>query len=602
MVKDIKARDRPRFLSAQMKKAMIHTRNTAVKAVRTEDSTEDSRPEEIFQQTVENTTMRTAHIAVSGGRKMMHHGNGVVQARSDSPPIYEDAQWEEITPPRIPMEQSITEQGRQFARKKAETRTVRNRRIQERPKIDPSGSPFAKEEAQIRIKRPETTIKYSGRAIKGSQNKITVQSFDNLEKSLISQPHQSVSVKAHASQTARTVYTRRKEAKHAAEATEQAVKTIIRRILAAAKTLTASITAGMAIAVMASVIICLVGLMVASPFGIFFSREDSGTGYTMPDAITILNREFTQTIEQIKEEVAHDSVEMDNAGSAEMISNWGDVLAIYAVRTTTKDDAVEVASVTEEKLEILREIFWDMNSISYYTETVGNDEDGYSTVLHISVQTISCWEMVRHYHFDRKQQAMLEELMQPDYAELFQTLTGSYQNIDLSKEEIEDIIAHLPEDLSEERRQVILTAYQLVGKVDYFWGGKSYVMGWDPRWGTPMRVTSPGSSTTGTVRPFGLDCSGYVDWVFYNATNGDYTPSGGNGGTTAQKNNCTVITWADALPGDLVFYPRDTHVGIVCGYDEYGNPLVIHCASGWDTVVVTGKGAFTSVVRPEYYN
>lgn len=248
---------------------------------------------------------------------------------------------------------------------------------------------------------------------------------------------------------------------------------------------------------------------------------------------------------------------------------------------------------------VLREVFWDMNHISVSTETVGNDEDGYSTVLHIAVETTSCRQMARAYHFDTAQRKMLEELMQPEYAELFQTLTGSYQDIGLSQEEIEDIIARLPEDLSEERRQVVLTAYQLVGKVDYFWGGKSYVLGWDSRWGTPMRVTSPGSSTTGTVRPFGLDCSGYVDWVFYNATNGAYTPSGGNGGTTAQKNNCTAITWADALPGDLVFYPDVSHVGIICGYDNNGSPLVIHCASGWDTVVVTGKGVFTSVVRPK---
>jgi hypothetical protein len=61
-----------------------------------------------------------------------------------------------------------------------------------------------------------------------------------------------------------------------------------------------------------------------------------------------------------------------------------------------------------------------------------------------------------------------------------------------------------------------------VGKVNYFWGGKSLVLGWDSRWGTSMKVTAAGSSTTGTYRPYGLDCSGFVDWVFYNVSGGAY--------------------------------------------------------------------------------
>ena len=48
------------------------------------------------------------------------------------------------------------------------------------------------------------------------------------------------------------------------------------------------------------------------------------------------------------------------------------------------------------------------------------------------------------------------------------------------------------------------------------------IIGWDSRWGMPMKVTAEGSSTTGTVRPFGLDCSGMVDWVFYNQSGGQY--------------------------------------------------------------------------------
>ena len=91
---------------------------------------------------------------------------------------------------------------------------------------------------------------------------------------------------------------------------------------------------------------------------------------------------------------------------------------------------------------------------------------------------------------------LLEELMQPEYEELFMRLTGSYQDIALSDKEVAEIMEKLPADLSEERKQVVLTAYQLLGKVNYFWGGKSLVLGWDSRWGTPMEVTAAGSSSS----------------------------------------------------------------------------------------------------------
>ena len=112
-------------------------------------------------------------------------------------------------------------------------------------------------------------------------------------------------------------------------------------------------------------------------------------------------------------------------------------------------------------------------------------------------------------------------------------------------------------------------------------------IGWDSRWGTLQKVTAAGSSTTGTYRPYGMDCSGFVDWVFYNMTGGEYI-IGHGGGAHAQHTYCTPISWEEAIPGDLVFYPDDEHVGIVCGRDESGGLQIIHCASGANNVVITG--------------
>lgn len=158
----------------------------------------------------------------------------------------------------------------------------------------------------------------------------------------------------------------------------------------------------------------------------------------------------------------------------------------------------------------------------------------------------------------------------------------------------------LPEDLSMERRMVGTYALALVNRVDYFWGGKSLVLGWDDRWGEMMEVTAEGDDTTGTERPYGLDCSGFVDWAFYNASGGSYIPGQG-GGAAAQHGQCADIPWEEVQPGDLVFYPEDDHVGIAAGRDGQGRLLVVHCAAGVGWVTLSCSNGFTQAARPGWY-
>ena len=356
--------------------------------------------------------------------------------------------------------------------------------------------------------------------------------------------------------------------------------------------------AGLGSALAGGIIICLMGSLFASPFGIFFSGAD-----TMSDAVAELNAEFSQRIEQIKAANVYDEVQITNAGSSAMAANWPDVLAVYAVLTTMDDsnpyDAISLDAVKKARL---REIFWAMNQVGYEVRTIYDPEiDEEIEMLYITVSEKDCWQMADAYGFSIEQRQMLAELKQPEYQEMFMALVGSFRDIVLTQEEIEEIIANLPADLSEARRQIVLTAYQLEGKVNYFWGGKSLVFGWDSRWGTPQTVWAAGSVTTGMVRPFGLDCSGFVDWVFYNASGGGFV-MGRGGGAASQHSYCTSISWAEAKPGDLVFYPDDSHVGIVCGFDQWGNIQIIHCTAGYNNVVVTGKGGFTAVGRPDYFS
>lgn len=163
-----------------------------------------------------------------------------------------------------------------------------------------------------------------------------------------------------------------------------------------------------------------------------------------------------------------------------------------------------------------------------------------------------------------------------------------------------EVWERLPDDLTMERRMVVTYALALVDKVDYFWGGKSLVLGWDDRWGELAEVTAEGSDSTGTEQPYGLDCSGFVDWAFYNASGGRYI-IGQGGGAAEQHGNCVDIEWDEVQPGDLLFYPEDEHVGIAAGRDWLGRLLVVHCASSTDSVAISHRDGFETAARPVWY-
>ena len=387
-----------------------------------------------------------------------------------------------------------------------------------------------------------------------------------------------------------------------AKVAKEAGRKVLRAIVAAAEKLAAAIGTGGAAAVSVVVVILLVGMLFASPLGILFAGEDTGTEIKIPDAVATLNGEFTDEIYRIMEEHPYDELDMQEGMEAAMLQNWRNVLAVYAVKVSTDEEhGLDVMTMDEEKLQLLREIFFNANKLEYELTTRTVDGERITT-LHISVQIKDAMQMANEYGFTAQQREMLEELLKPDYDDIFLSLIGDYQpdGMPIGPVDISDIQGTLPDDLDPLRESIVLTAYQLLGKVTYFWGGKSLVLGWDSRWGTPTTVTAPGSGSTGKVLPFGLDCSGFVDWTFYNATSGAYLPGRG-GGAASQHGYCTNIAWSDALPGDLVFYADDSHVGIVCGYDSVGNILVIHCSGGQNGVVVTGREGFAVAARPDLF-
>ena len=361
------------------------------------------------------------------------------------------------------------------------------------------------------------------------------------------------------------------------------------------------------------VIIGAVLALVSTAFGVFFSAYDDTAGTRrIAEIVAETNSEFYAKVDEIEKEVPHDTVEyhvMPDGGERLFITNWTEVVAVFAAKTAGMgEDALDVVTMDDVRVELLKDVFWDMNELAYKTEKVkhGGEDAETETILHITLASRGYEEMVDYYDFILYQKQALYELMQPEYAQMLSELVGTFGvsggSIELTPEQVQEMLDNLPEDLSPKRRAVMEAAYSLVGKVNYFWGGKSEVIGWDNRWGMPMKVASAESNTTGMTLPFGLDCSGFVTWVFINAV-GDpsYADIIGHGARN-QYGKCEKISWSEALPGDLVFYPDLGHVGIAAGKDSGGNILVIHCASSQNNVVVTGLQGFTKIGRPVLYN
>ena len=376
----------------------------------------------------------------------------------------------------------------------------------------------------------------------------------------------------------------------------QAIKAMGRGVASAVSSILSAGSGAVVLVLFLTVI--LVAAIVASPFGILFSNESREAGVVpISDAVAQVNYEFNERLETLQTADDYDSISVTGQPA-----DWVEVLAVFAVKVAGADvDATDVATMDADRIARLKAVFWDMTTIAHRIEVIhhpgSGDDDGWTERnLYITITAKTAEEMKTVYHFNRNQIAALDELL--EQRDLLRELIEDVHSV---SRDTAALLRDLPEGLSPEREAVVRTACSLVGKVNYFWGGKSLVIGWDARWGELRQVTAAGSSTTGTYRPYGLDCSGFVDWVFYNATNGSYI-IGRGGGATMQHSYCTDISWEDARPGDLVFYPDNSHVGIVGGRDANGELLIIHCASGANNVVVTGKSGFASIGRPKYYS
>lgn len=193
----------------------------------------------------------------------------------------------------------------------------------------------------------------------------------------------------------------------------------------AARSLGSLLLAGGGAALAVVLLVCLAGLVVGSAFGIFFSGEDSGSGQTIHTAIRAINQEYEDRLEGVRASHPHDALEMSGARAA-----WKEVLAVYAVKTTTDADGADVASVDEKKIQHLSEVFWEMNQIAASVEARTETNEGEegeaveveTAVLVITVSHKTAWEMADQLCFGKNQREQLRELLSEEYDGLWNEL------------------------------------------------------------------------------------------------------------------------------------------------------------------------------------
>ena len=266
------------------------------------------------------------------------------------------------------------------------------------------------------------TVKTTQKSVKTAQatSKAAIKTAEHTAKATQAAAKASVKAAQRAAQAARvTARAAIAAVKAAVKATAAAVKAII----AGTKALIAAIAAGGWIAVVVILVICLIGMLVGSVFGIFFSGEDSGNGMTMQTVVREINTEYDSRLDEIKNENAYDVLEMSGSRAV-----WKEVLAVYSVKTTTDpDNPQEVATMDDNKKQLLTDIFWEMNKISSRTESktetvITETDDGHGnivqtettqtrTYLYITVSHKTAEEMADQYGFDDEQRQMLSELL-----------------------------------------------------------------------------------------------------------------------------------------------------------------------------------------------
>lgn len=375
--------------------------------------------------------------------------------------------------------QSVAETKRNIQRFRSEqaVKSIRRQRTDNKPSASHDLN-FSNKDSKYDIKTRESIKKANTKSvskdIKGankiiktvnhSVNQTVKSSSDTARKSYISSKQSAKTAKKSAEAAKKGFEKSAKTMKEAAKHTKRIVKGIIEGTKAAVD----AVIAGGWLSVVIIILLCLVGALASSFYGIFFSTETSASGMNISTVIQEINADYDNRIDELKASGNYDSVEINGSKA-----NWKDVLSIYAVKVTTDpNNPMEISTVDENKKSILSNIFWDMNSIDGKAETrtetkeiTSTDENGNEVitteevtikVLTITVNSKTANDMADEYSFNKKQKEYLAELMNDSndklWASIIYGFNGNNKDIDIGSIDFGD------ETVNDMQRKLVVVA------------------------------------------------------------------------------------------------------------------------------------------------
>lgn len=339
------------------------------------------------------------------------------------------------------VKQNTVQSGKRFARKMNDIRRKKKQAIKSTKNIVKNTEKAAKgtvKTTQKTAKAAKTSVKTAQRTVKTAQ-----------QAAKAAQKGMQAAAKA-AQVTAKAAQAAARAAAAAAKAAVKVTIAIIKAIIAAIKALIAAIAAGGWVAVVILIVVVLV-IALLSVFGVFSANEASDGSKPMTETIETINAEFYDSAQKKIDELSEgaETVEVIYEGDLESLEsplpNWSDVIAIYAAKTSLDpENPADVTVVDEENIQRLKEIFYDMNKVTYHAEeetetSITTDETGAAvldddgdpvtqeiTTRYIYVNVISAdyLEAAEQCALTEDQSQMLSELMLPDYYPLFAELLG----------------------------------------------------------------------------------------------------------------------------------------------------------------------------------
>lgn len=417
------------------------------------------------------------------------------------------------------------------------------------------------------------TIKTSRKTIKtaGNAAKTTIKTSQAAAKTAVKTTQATVQATQRAVQAARM-------AAMAVRATVKAVIAAVKAAIAAVRSLITLIAAGGWVVIVIILIICLVGFLISSPLGVFFSGENTDTNVTpISNAVQEVNTEFDNRVEAIKTDNPDvDRVETDYLGSADntRINNWMDVVAVFAVKTAMdSQNGMDVATIDNTRVELLKSVFWDMNSIAAKVEavkgtktvTVKNDDGTTSeetvttteNVLYITVTSKTAKQQAEAYGFNADQKEVMNEMLSAEFRPMMFELLGIDSSTGLTPDQLQSLYNSLPP--GQFGAQIVRLALSRLG---------------DPY---SQLYAGQGNYT---------DCSYLTQWCY--AQVGISLPRTAADQAQYCVNNHKTISPNDLEPGDLIFFSLEnngrfmniSHVAVYAG-----NGYIVDASSSRGQVV-----------------